>query len=248
MTSPRISRALVVALATALAAGTLGCGLLEQAKGIADAAAVVSEFADRLGKAQNLTYTAEYSLTGDNGEKTTATFVQQPPNAAFVGKEGSFIFTPEALFFCGTAKGETTCQKSPNNATKVDAGDNAYIGAAMGAGFVTPELAIGVILAAGFVPGAKIEQSDETIAGLDTKCATASGLEAAASPGDKSAPKDFKVCVTEDGVLAAFTGTTTEGVEASIQLTNYSTSADAKAFAPPAGAKIVDTSVIQPGQ
>src|SRR5215204_760658 len=118
MTSPRITRVLIVALAATLAAGTLGCSLLSQAKGIADAAGVVSDFADRLGKAQTLTYTAEYKMTG--GE--TAKFVQQPPNAAFVGKDGSFIFTAESLYFCGTTNGKVTCQKSPNNAAKVDAG------------------------------------------------------------------------------------------------------------------------------
>ena len=54
-----------------------------------------------------------------------------------------------------------------------------------GPGFVTPELALGLIAAAALVPGAKVEQSERSIAGQDSLCATASGLEAAASPGDK---------------------------------------------------------------
>ena len=52
-----------------------------------------------------------------------------------------------------------------------------------GPGFVTPELALGLILAAALVPGAKVEQSEKTIAGQSSKCATATGLEAAAQAG-----------------------------------------------------------------
>ena len=57
---------------------------------------MLSDFADRLGKAQNLTYTAEY--TTPDGD--TVTLVQQPPNTAFIAKDGRFIFTTEATFLC----------------------------------------------------------------------------------------------------------------------------------------------------
>ena len=238
----RTSRVLVTILATALAAATLGCGLINQAKELVGTAQILSDFAERLGKAATLTYTAEYEVTG--GEKVT--LVQQPPNAAFIGKDGRFIFTTEFVYLCSTERSVLTCQKSPNRAVDVGAANTGFVAGATGPGFVTPEIAVGLIAAAALVPGAKVEQSNKTIAGQETLCAMATGLEAAASPGDKDAPKDFSVCVTDAGILASFSGTSTSGEQAAIELTSYSASADASAFEPPAGAKIVDVAQITP--
>jgi hypothetical protein len=240
--TPRTSRVLVVTLATTLGVTSLGCGLIGQAKNLVDTAQVLSDFADRLGKSANLTYTAEYRVTdGDN-----VTLVQQPPSTAFLGKTGSFIFTPEYMFVCGAEKGVTTCQRTPNNTQNVGGADAGVVGSVTGAGFVTPEIALGLIAAAAFVPGAEVETSERTIAGEKSLCAKATGLEAAASPGDEDAPKDFSVCVTESGILSAFSGTSTKGEKAEIELVKYSTTADAKALAPPDGAKIVDVTTLEP--
>jgi hypothetical protein len=242
MTS-RITRVLVVSLATTLAAATLGCGLIGKAQDIVGTAQVLSDFGDRLGKAATLTYTAEYKVEGGD----TVTLAQQPPNAAFLGKNGArFIFTAESLYFCGAEKGTMTCQKSPNNAAQVGASDAGYVAGVAGPGFITPEVALGLIAAAAFVPGATVSQSEKTIAGEKSLCANASNLDKAASPGDTSAPKDFSVCITEAGVLASFIGTSTDGEKASIELTKYSTSVDTSAFAPPSGAKIIDVTQIEP--
>jgi hypothetical protein len=115
-----------------------------------------------------------------------------------------------------------------------------------GPAFITPEFALALILAAALVPGAKVTQSDKTIAGRSSKCASATNLEATAQEGDTDVPKEFTVCVTDDGVLASFSGTSTAGEVKAIELTKYSASADAAAFAPPEGAKIVDVTQIQP--
>jgi hypothetical protein len=240
--TPRTSRVLVVAAATLLAATSLGCGLISKAKDIANTAQVLGEFSDRLGKSATLTYTAEYRVTdGDN-----VTLVQEPPNAAFFGKSGSFIFTREFMYVCGTEKGKTSCQRTPNNAQDVGAADAGVVAGITGPGFVTPELALGLIAAAAFVPGAKVETSDRTIAGEKSLCAKASGLEAAATPGDEDAPKDFTVCVTEQGILASFSGTTAKNEKAEIEMVKYSTTADATRLAPPAGAEIVDVTTLEP--
>ena len=77
-------------------------------------------------------------------------------------------------------------------------------------------------------------------------CANATNLDAAATPGDEDAPKDFSVCVTETGILASFSGTTAGGEKAEIELVRYSPTADSKALAPPSGAKIVDVTALQP--
>lgn len=241
MTS-RTSRVLVTTMATVLGAASLGCGLVGQAQNLVDTAQVLSDFADRLGKAATLTYTAQYRVTdGDN-----VTLVQQPPNSAFVGKSGSFIFTKEYMYVCGEEKGVATCQRTPNNAPDVGAADTGVVAGVTGAGFVTPEIALGLIAAAAFVPGAKVSTSETTIAGEKSLCANATNLEAAASEGDKDAPKDFSVCVTETGILASFSGTTANGQKAEIELIRYSATADPKALAPPAKAKIVDVTALEP--
>jgi len=240
--TPRISRPLVVVLATTLAAGTLGCGLLNQAQDLVNNAQVLSDFADRLGKAQTLTYTADY-VTPDGA---TVTLAQQPPNTAFIAKDTRFIFTQEAIFLCSTEQAVLTCQKSPNSQSTMDSSDAQLMGGLGGPGFVTPEVALGLILAASLVPGAKVEQSTQTIAGQGAKCASATGLDAAASPGDSDSPKEFTVCVTNAGILGSFTATSTAGERVGIELTKYSDAADVALFAPPAGAKIVDVTQIQP--
>jgi hypothetical protein len=234
---------LVATLAISLAAATLGCGLIKQARNVAQTATVLSDFADRLGKAAKLTYTADYNVTG--GDKVT--LVQQPPNAAFIGKDGRFIFTSDFTYLCDTQDSVLTCQKSPSNSDSVDSTDSAFVAGIAGPGFVTPELALGLILAAALVPGATVAKSERTIAGQHSLCVKASGLEAAASPGDTEAPKDFEVCVTDAGVLSSFNGTLTTGQHAAIELSSFSLTADPSAFTPPADAKIVDVTQIQVG-
>jgi hypothetical protein len=115
-----------------------------------------------------------------------------------------------------------------------------------GPGFVTPELALGLVIAAAVVPGADVSKSEKTVAGQKSLCANVTGLDAAATPGDGDAPKDFSVCVTEVGILASFSGTSTSGETLSVELTGYSETADPSAFAPPAGAEIVDVTQLQP--
>jgi hypothetical protein len=251
--TPRTSRALVASL-VALAVTSLGCGALNQAKNIAEAAGVLGDFADRLGKAATMTYTAEYQVSG--GDKVT--LVQQPPSAAFIGGDGRFIFTPDVMYLCGEQNGKLSCQKSPNQSGSTTAGETGFAAGVAGPGFVTPELALGLIIAAAVVPGADVSTSEKTVAGQKSLCATVTGLDSstvvgsagvadsAASPGEEDAPKDFSVCVTEVGILASFSGTSTSGDSLSVELTGYSETADPAAFAPPAGAEIVDVTQLQP--
>jgi hypothetical protein len=239
MTS-RTTRVLTASVASLLAAATLGCGILDQAKDLVGTAQVLSSFADRLGKAAELTYTAEYQVTGGS----TVTLVHEPPNAAFIAAESRFISTPETLYFCNSEMGDLTCQKTANQAAAVGAADAGLVAGATGPGFITPEIALGLIAAAAFVPNAQVSQSEKTIADQPSLCATVTGLEAAATSGDTDAPKDFSVCVTDAGILASFSGTSISGEAASIELTKYEATADPAAFAPPPGTNVVDVDQI----
>jgi hypothetical protein len=231
---------LIAALAT-MVVGAMGCGLIGKAQQVVGTAKILSDFADRLEKGEKLTYTATYNVAG--GDQVTLT--QQPPNSAYIGKSARFIFTSTAMYLCDTEDGVLTCQKSTPTGDSVDAGDAGLVAGVAGDAFVSPALALGLIAAAVLVPGAKVSESNKTIAGQSSRCATASNLDAAASPGDTSAPRDFTVCITDGGALASFTGTDTSGQKLGMVMTTYSSTADPKSFQPPAGAKIVDVDQIE---
>jgi len=232
---------LIAALAVTLAVGAMGCGLISKAKQVVGTAKILSDFGDRLQNGEKLTYTATYDVV--DGDPVTLT--QQPPNSAYIGKSGRFIFTPTAMYLCDIEDKVLTCQKSTPTGTTVDASDSGLVAGVAGDAFVSPALALGLIAAAILVPGARVSESNKTIAGQSSRCATASNLDAAASPGDTSAPRDFTVCITDGGALASFTGTDTSGKKLGMVMTSYSTTVDAKSFQPPAGAKIVDVDQIQ---
>lgn len=241
--TPRTSRLLLATLATVLVASVMGCGIISKVQSVANAVKTLGDMADRLKAANSLTYTAKYNVDGAD----PVTVTQQPPNSAIIGKDGRFILNADATYLCSTEKAVLTCQKSPSvGADKVGAQDASLVAGIAGQGFISPALALGLILAASVVPGAKVEQSNQTIAGQKSLCATASNLDAAASPGDKDAPRDFSVCVSDAGVLTSFTGSDTSGDHKGVTMTSFSTTADAASFKPPAGAKIVDVTQLAP--
>ncbi|GAA1864514.1 hypothetical protein [Asanoa iriomotensis] len=233
MTNQRRTTARVATVAAAVVLGgfTLGCGLVQNA---VDTAQTLGDFSDRLGKSAELTYTAEYKT--DDG---TVTFVQQPPNSAVLSAGGRLIFTPQAMIMCD--KGE--CQRAP-----AAAGPDANLVAAVGgAGFLTPELALGMVAAAAIVPGTDVSTSEREIAGQDSLCADVDGIEdpqAGAQPGDL---KSFSVCVTDAGLLSSFSGETHGGEQTAIELVSYSDKVDRAAFAPPRNAKVVDVTDLAVG-
>lgn len=226
-------RGVIITMAVLLAAGSLGCGVLSKAKNVVANLSTITDFADKIGKAQNLTYTADYTVT-DGKQTATAKVVQDPPNVAYRGKEGSLIITQDAIYTCGTTEGKVSCTKSRNQGGT--ARQDAASGAAIGAGFVSPELAIGILIAAAASPQAKVDKSSKKIAGQSSDCIKVSNVD----PNGASDLKDFMVCITDKGVLSEFSGKLMNGDAAGLVMAKYSGSADAKAFVPPAGAEITD--------
>jgi hypothetical protein len=238
---------LAIGAAVLLGATSLGCGVISQAKQAIENVSEISEMADLLDKSAELTYTAEYKLA-DGG---TATAVQQPPNAAFLGKTGRYILTKDSILLCSssTAAGKTkwACQRQPNATAAGATGDqDAYMQAiAGGGGFVSTPMALALLTAASVLPGTKVEKSSKKIADLNTTC-----LDATELPSDQDANtpdvRELHVCVAENGVLAAISGKRSDGDSFDVTLTKFSTTADPKLFQPPAGAQIVDVTQIQP--
>jgi len=237
------SRAVVVITAAVVAAGTLGCGVVSKAKQAVENVSAISDLADKLGKSDKLTYTGTYKM--DDG--STATVVQEPPKAAFLGKSGRFILTEQALLFCsGTGTGaKVTCQRTPNqNKVTASADQAAYVSAVAGGGFISAPMAVAVMTAAAVVPGTKIDKSEKKVGGVDSTCLHVTGIPADKDPNAVTA-KEFTVCVGDNGVLTTFTGVGTDNKKIGVELTKFASKVDEKAFVPPAGAKIVDVQDIQ---
>jgi len=209
--------------------------LFSQAKQAVNNVATVSDVAHKLQDSEKLTFTAEYRLS----DGSTATVVQQPPNAAFIGKEGRVILTVDSLYVCSTQSGKTTCQKNHNASGQIDSSNSGYIASAAGAGFIAAPVAFALLLGASTVPGAKVDKSERKIAGQNTTCLTISGLPAG---NNTTGPdlKSFSACVTDNGLLASFEGAQTDGEKIALELTKLSMSADPSAFKPPADAEIID--------
>lgn len=227
MTTTNTRRILLIAAAATLGTFSLGCGIVQNA---VDTANTLSEFTDRLGKSASLTYTAEYGTDGG-----TVTLVQQPPNFAVIHEDSRMVLTAEAMTVCDAGE----CQVAPV-ATSVP---DDLLGSVAGGAFVTPELALGLVAAAAIVPGSDVSTSEKEIAGQDVLCADVTGIQDPTNP-DAELVQEFSVCVTDSGILASFSGATNTGEQASISLVRYSEDVDASAFAPPAGATVVDVSEV----
>jgi hypothetical protein len=237
------TRVFALAGVVVLGAASLGCGALSKAKQAVDNVSAISDLADKIGKSDKLTYTGEYQV--QDGAK--ATVVQQPPNAAFLGQDGRFILTDDHLFMCQGAGSKTTCQRSPNqNKAGATADQAAYMTAIAGGGFISAPMAVALMTAAAIVPGTKVDKSEKTIGGLKSTCLHVTGIPKDQADPDSVTAKEFTVCVGENGVLTTFSGVGTDDKKVGVELTKFSTTVDAKSFAPPAGAKIVDVENLTP--
>jgi hypothetical protein len=213
-----------------------GCGALSSAHTLVDRAGTLSSIAAQVGRAKKLTYQATYAVSGG----TTVTVAQDPPRSAFVTANGRLVSTGGSVYLCDTSAVPATCQRSSAADTTQDPA------AALGAsGFVSSDVALGVLTAAMVVPKVTVTKSTRTIAGQSATCVSVTGLDAAVgalgaidpSESAPATPTAFVLCITADGVLASFSGAA-GGQTGDITLTAYSTSIDAALLAPPAGATI----------
>jgi hypothetical protein len=237
-----LTRAAVVAAAVVLGAATLGCGFIANVGTAVDNLAAVGDLTEKLTKSAKLTFTARYSLVDASG---TATVVQEPPNAAYAGTDGTFILTRDALYMCN-GNVPATCQRAPNSMEgKAPIDYAAYATSVAGGGFISAPMAITMLGAASIVPGVKIETNSREIAGLAGTCLHATGISSPERAGAGNVDlTELTVCVADNGVLTAFSGTGTDGSRVGVELASYSATVDPAAFAPPAGAKVVDVTAL----
>jgi hypothetical protein len=221
-------RSLVVCGAASLVLSASGCGVISGVKNFAGKVGVLRDLSGKLKDSEKLTFTAVYTVSGHK----PVTLANQPPRTAVRAGTTTFVSGPSGNFLCQTAKRPATCEKTPaNSATGMEA-----LGA--GQGFVSPQLAIGVLAAAALLPNAKVEESTRSIAGRNSTCAKVTGVDNV--PIDDSTVTEFTVCITDDGILGSFQGALKNGKAIKMELTKFSTTVAAGAFALPHGAKVVD--------
>jgi hypothetical protein len=227
-----VIRLATLAATAVLGTSMVGCGLIATVSNLAE----VGDLSSKLTASAQATFTAEYRLTGGG----TATVVQQPPNAAVLGRDSRFVRTANALLMCSGTGAKATCQRAPNPTGGQPAQDQAaYLSAVAGGGFVSTPMAIALIGAASVGPDVRIAKSHREVAGLASTCLRATGIAKQTGPNNVEVSQ-LRVCVADNGVLATFTGTGTDGSTFGVELAHYSTTVDPAAFAAPNGATVVD--------
>jgi hypothetical protein len=217
----------VAAVAFALFVPT-GCS-----RAAADEPALLNDLANRLDKAGDLTFTAEYRL--DGGEEALIAQAQDPRRAAYEYPGGKALFTETELTHCVGVRCTLSTPPSPGTepALELLASSGGPVSSASPststhtvAGLVAPSSAVRLVSTA-VTDGATVTRYQKTIAGEKSTCVGVHG------------PTGFTTCFTADGLLGSFTGTV-GGRMYSFELTTYATTADAAKFELPTGAVVDD--------
>lgn len=224
--------AYAVVAAAALVSVLTGCTAIGDAQQVIDRARLVNDLASRLDHAGELTYTAEYQLSG--GGRATIAQAQDPLRVAYTYPQGKLMLLPDRTVDCraATAGAAPTCTLSaPPSATTDPA--SGLLAAVGDRGLVPPTVVVRLLTAASLSSDAVVAQHDTTIAGEHATCVDVAGVENA--PSSK-----FTACITAAGVLGQFSGTF-DGAAVDASLTRYADSVAEDAFDLPSAAKVVDT-------
>jgi len=223
-------------------------------------------FAQRMERAADLTYTAEYDAAG-----VAVSHTHQPPRQAYRTAAATLVVGPDTVLLCrlgtaparpGQAAPARRCERAPGIDGITLPQARAVSPTIAAAQFVAPEVAIALILRAAGRPGLHLSGSRERIAEADADCATVStgagtvaatpasdGATAApagrdTSGGDRLPPLRFTACVTEAGVLARFDGTTDAGTPGRTTLQRLTMSTAPDAFEAPPGLALQDSAAV----
>lgn len=217
---------------TALTAGALllggpllgGCGEAASAQGIGRAD-LVAELARQLSGSSDLTYTADYQLTG--GRTATVTQAQDPVRTAYGYPGGMLLVSGEAVTLCAD-KTCTTTAPPPGDAALPP----ALLAGVQNTGMVTPPTALALLNAATLSPDLTVASRDTTIAGHHATCVELTGV-------DDPRARSFTACITNDGALGSFTATV-DGKPIDMAMTTFTTRTAPDAFTTPPGTRTVD--------
>jgi hypothetical protein len=206
-----------------------GCQTLDDAGRVIGRADLVNDLAARMDRAWELTYSADYQLSG--GRSASISQSSQPPRSAYLYPGGKVTVDEEAVAECDTSASRPVCVLTPPSIPSAKPSVRAFTEAKR-QGMITPPLVMSLLTAAALDPGAVVTQNDTTVAGQHATCVEVDQVANAAATR-------FQACVTADGVLGSFTGEV-DGKPMEQALSRYRTSVDGTAFDLPAGAGVVD--------
>jgi hypothetical protein len=206
-----------------------GCDTIDSAQRVISRADLVNELANRLSRSGDLTYAADYQLSG--GKTASVVQAQDPQRSAYTYPDGKLIVTVDAITECKPASSTMTCTLTPPPTPNSDPAASAFAGA-QAKGLVAPTLVVGLLTAAALDADAVISQYDSTTAGQHSTCVKVSNVQNAAASA-------FDACITTDGVLGSFSGVV-NGATIEVSMINYTDEVPTGAFDVPAGAKVVD--------
>ena len=215
-------------LATAalmLCAATAGCSDLEESGPGLTRNDLVADLAAQMTSATDLTYEANYQLSG--GEKATVAQTRKPARTVYVYPGGKVTVTADATTECRTAR-TTTCTLTAPAA----AGPATVLEGAGKSGLVAPTTVLGLLNAAALDTDVEVTQHDTTIAGRHATCVELAGV-------DDAAARDFTTCITNEGVLGSFNGVLNQ-TRVEVAMTRYSEQVEEAMFELPKSAKLVD--------
>jgi hypothetical protein len=220
------SRLLVATALLGVVFTAAGCGAVDDAQRVVDRSSLVNDLANRLAKADTLTYTATYQL--HDGRSGVLSQAQRPLRDSFGYPGGKLIMTPEWIADCQT-DGAARCAMTPPPSPAAQIPET-LLGKLADRGLIAPSEVVGLLGAAALDGDASINQHETTIAGEFATCVDVTGID--------NAPADhFSACITAGGLLASFTGTV-NGKDVDIRLSRYETTTTPDAFTLPTGAAV----------
>ncbi|MFC0004568.1 hypothetical protein [Micromonospora siamensis] len=229
---PAVLRPLrLLAVSVIASLSVTGCQALDEAGAGLDRADLVNDLAAQMDEALAGTWTAEYRLP--DGRTASIAQTQKPLASAYTWPDGKITVTQDALTRCDNSTGRTACTVLPPVATAGKPSVPVYDEAAR-RGLVTPPGVIRLLTDAALDPAATVTATDTTVAGHHATCVDV-----------KRSTGDFTTCVTGDGVLGSFAGSI-GGRATELTLSRYADTVDPAAFAPPAGAGLVDRRTTAP--
>jgi hypothetical protein len=228
-TLPRLA---IPLLAAAVALG--GCGVASRTERAATSAETLKDLALSLKQAGSLTITATYRTASGASIQLT----QAPPETALRTPTGRLVIGPGVAYLCASAppsppRSSASASADPICQQRLDWGtalDTQSLVSLADHGFVSPEVAAGLVQAAAIYPNAAVTTERRHIAGLASQCVSVSGLVAAEG---NSGLRPFSICATDEGLLTSFSQTTREGGLSELSLISAAHKADAQAFTLP---------------
>jgi hypothetical protein len=211
-----------------LCAATAGCSDVNEPGQGLSRNDLVADLAAQMSAADDLTYEANYKLSG-GGEATVAQ-TGKPARTAYVYPGGKVTVTAAATTECRTAKTTTCTMTAP--ATAASPPPAKVFQVAGETGLVTPATVLALLNAAVLDNDVEVIQHDTTIAGRHATCVQLNGV-------DDAAARDFRTCITNEGVLGSFNGILNQ-TRVDVAMTHYSEQVEETMFELPKTAKLVD--------